>query len=53
VDIQPYGTAQVTERDDILNIGGFSDEAFKIVDGFAAQQLNSAHWLGVIEAIAL
>jgi len=25
IDIQPYRTTQAKERDDILNIGGFSD----------------------------
>ena len=36
VDIQPYGTTQAHEREDILNIGGFSDQIFKVVSGFAA-----------------
>ncbi len=53
VDVQPYGTTQANERNDILNIGGFSDEVFNIVNAFATQQLNAAHWAGVIEAIAL
>jgi 60 kDa SS-A/Ro ribonucleoprotein len=26
IDIQPYATVQAKERDDILNIGGFSDQ---------------------------
>lgn len=53
VDIQPYGTTQATEREDILNIGGFSDEVFKIIAAFAAGQLDAGHWVGLIEEIAL
>lgn len=34
VNIQPYGTTQVPERDDILNIGGFSDAVFASVAAF-------------------
>lgn len=53
VDIQPYGTTQAAERDDILNIGGFSDEVFRVLGTFAAGQLNPDHWVGVIEEIVL
>lgn len=53
IDIAPYSTAQATERDDILNIGGFSDDVFKIVAAFAAGQLGAAHWVGEIQSIAL
>lgn len=53
VDIQPYGTTQAAERDDILNIGGFSDEVFRVLGAFAAGQLNPDHWVGVIEEIVL
>jgi 60 kDa SS-A/Ro ribonucleoprotein len=50
IDVAPYGTTQATERADVLNIGGFSDEVFKIVAAFAAGQLNAGHWVGEIEA---
>ncbi len=53
VDIQPNRTTQAAERGDILNVGGFSDEVFKILAAFAAGQLNSDHWVGVIEAVKL
>lgn len=53
VDIQPYGTTQAAERGDILNVGGFSDEVFRILAAFAAGQLNADHWVGVIEEIVL
>ena len=53
IDIAPYGTTQAVERDDILNVGGFSDDVFKIVAAFAAGQLSPAHWVGEIEAVSL
>jgi len=51
LDIQPYGTGQVPERADILNIGGFSDEVFRLIDRFARGDLHPDHWVGEIEAI--
>jgi 60 kDa SS-A/Ro ribonucleoprotein len=53
VDIQPYGTTQAAEREDILNIGGFSDEVFNIIAAFATGQLDAKHWVGLIEDIKL
>jgi 60 kDa SS-A/Ro ribonucleoprotein len=53
VDIQPHGTTQAAERDDILNVGGFSDEVFKIIAAFAAGQLQAEHWVGMIDEITL
>lgn len=49
IDIQPYASTQAAERDDILNVGGFSDEVFKVVAAFAAGRLGAQHWVGVIE----
>lgn len=53
IDIQPYGTLQAAERQDVLNVGGFSDRVFSIVADFAAGRLNSAHWVGEIENVKL
>ncbi|WP_309398917.1 vWA domain-containing protein [Cerasicoccus maritimus] len=49
IDLQPYGTTQAPERDDILNIGGFSDQVFKIIEAFAKGQLDNGHWIQRIE----
>lgn len=49
IDIQPYATTQAQERDDVLNIGGFSDEVFKLLAVYAAGGLGADHWVGVIE----
>src|SRR5262249_7525973 len=53
IDIQPYGTVQAQEREDILNVGGFSDQVFELIAEFAAGRLNDDHWVGAIAAIAL
>lgn len=34
IDLQPYGTTQAPERDDVLNVGGFSDAVFGVVASF-------------------
>lgn len=53
IDISPHGSTQATEREDILNIGGFSDEVFKIIAAFAAGQLGAAHWVGEIRSMQI
>ena len=51
IDIQPYGTTQAPERDDILNIGGFSDAVFNVVSGFLSNEVN--RFVDAVEAIEL
>lgn len=53
IDLQPYATTQVQERDDVLNVGGFSDAVFSLVADFAAGKMAADHWTAVIEAVAL
>ncbi len=53
INIQPYGTTQAKEREDILNIGGFSDQVFDVTAEFAAGRLSADHWVGVIDAVQL
>jgi hypothetical protein len=36
IDLQPYATVQAPDREDILNVGGFSDAVFEVVAGFLA-----------------
>jgi len=43
----------VQEQADVLNIGGFSDEVFKLLAVYAAGGLGAEHWVGVIEEIPL
>lgn len=53
IDIQPYGSTQAHDREDILNVGGFSDQVFQVVAEFARGGLNANHWVGVIESVKL
>jgi 60 kDa SS-A/Ro ribonucleoprotein len=52
LDIQPNQTTQASEREDILNIGGFSDSVFEIIAAFASGQLEPEHWVARIESVA-
>jgi 60 kDa SS-A/Ro ribonucleoprotein len=49
IDIQPNSTTQASERKDILNVGGFSDDVFRIIAEFANGTLGAEHWVGEIE----
>ena len=53
IDITPNTTTQAQTRADILNVGGFSDEVFRIVDLFARGELSGDHWVSQIEAVVL
>ena len=53
IDIQPHATVQAAEREDILNIGGFSDQVFQVIAAFAEGRLGADHWVGEINALQL
>ena len=53
IDIQPNGTTQAPEREDVLNVGGFSDAVFDTIASFASGSMGPAHWVGEIEKIEL
>ena len=53
IDIQPYGTTQAASREDVLNVGGFSDEVFEVVREFASGRLAGEQYVGLIEAVAV
>ncbi|MGB0902809.1 vWA domain-containing protein [Halocynthiibacter sp.] len=53
IDIAPYGTTQAKERDDVLNIGGFSDTVFDQIASFAAGEMGTDHWVGQIKAVEI
>ena len=36
----------------MLNVGGFSDEVFEVVNAFARGELRAGHWVEQIEEIA-
>lgn len=49
IDVQPYTTTQAASREDILNVGGFSDDVFNVLASFAAGASCPDHWVDVIE----
>jgi len=53
LDVQPGSTTQAVEREDILNIGGFSDHVFEVMAAFSAGELEPDHWVATIEAVEL
>ena len=53
LDIQPNAYTQASERADILNVGGFSDQVFNLITEFANGNLKADHWVGVIEKVEL
>jgi 60 kDa SS-A/Ro ribonucleoprotein len=53
IDVQPYQSVQAQEREDVLNVGGFSDQVFEVVAEFAAGRLNANHWVGLIDEVTL
>ena len=57
IDLQPNSTTQASDtgRDDVLNIGGFSDSVFEAIAEFAKGNLGSGgdHWVKLIERISL
>ncbi|NIZ14620.1 RNA-binding protein [Phaeobacter sp. HF9A] len=53
IDIAPYGTTQAQTREDVLNVGGFSDAVFDQIAAFASGQTGPDHWVGEIERIEL
>jgi 60 kDa SS-A/Ro ribonucleoprotein len=53
IDIQPYGSTQMTEREDVLNVGGFSDSVFEVISLFSKGELDADHWVGAIKSVSL
>lgn len=53
IDVRPSDTSQAVERDDILNVGGFSDAVFDRIAEHAAGGSAPDRWLREIEAITL
>lgn len=51
VDLQPYADSQAPGREDILNIGGFSDAVFEVLASFARGEHAGEHWVAAIEAM--
>lgn len=53
IDLQPYGTVQAKERDDIANVGGFSDQVFRMIADVVQGGTTAGYWLRQVEAVEL
>ncbi len=53
IDIQPNTTSQVHSREDILNVGGFSDQVFDIIAKFVELGNNKDLWVKTIESVVI
>jgi 60 kDa SS-A/Ro ribonucleoprotein len=51
IDLQPNRTTQAQTRDDVLNVGGFSDQVFDVLAAFGSGRLTAGHWVAQIERI--
>lgn len=51
LDIQPYAHTQAPDREDVLNIGGFSDQVFEVVHAFHTG--TTPYWVDLIEQVAI
>ncbi len=54
IDITPSGTAQSDgQRDDVLQVGGFGDQVFDVVESFIKHGNDAEHWVKVIEDVKI
>jgi 60 kDa SS-A/Ro ribonucleoprotein len=53
INVQPCETTQAVERADIINVGGFSDQVFKLIADVAANRFTEDHWVREIERMTL
>lgn len=53
IDITPNGTTQAHDREDILNVGGFSDQVFDVIARFIEIGNNKDLWVKTIESVTL
>lgn len=53
IDIQPNSTTQAHDREDVLNIGGFSDTCFEVINKFVKLGNNKDLWIKTIEAVKI
>lgn len=53
IDLIPRTTTQTAPRPEILNVGGFSDEVFKVLSLWTAGQLAEEAWLAHIAEVKI
>lgn len=49
IDIQPYGTTQAKSREDIMNVGGFTDAVFDAMARFAKGETRD--WVEIVNQV--
>jgi 60 kDa SS-A/Ro ribonucleoprotein len=49
IDIQPYGTTQAKNREDIMNVGGFTDTVFDAMARFAKGETRD--WVEIVNQV--
>ena len=53
IDIQPYGTSQLVECEDITHVGGFSDQVFRLIASVAAGGSSKDYWVNLISEVTV
>lgn len=53
IDLTPNGTTQASDREDILNVGGFSDTVFDVIAKFVELGNNKDLWIKTIESVKI
>lgn len=53
IDLQPSSTTQAKEREDIINVGGFSDKVFGLLADAAQGRTSADYWVRTIEKVSL
>ena len=53
IDLQPYRTVQAPVADDVLHVGGFSDQVFEVLRAIANGRSARDHWVERIREVAL
>ena len=53
IDVAPYDTVQLESREDVLNVGGFSDAVFDAVARFARGEHGARCWTREIAEVVL
>lgn len=53
IDLTPSRTSQVDSNSNILQVGGFGDQVFDVVNSFIEHGNSSDHWSDVIDSVSL
>jgi 60 kDa SS-A/Ro ribonucleoprotein len=51
--LTPRNNSQIKTRQDVLQVGGFSDTVFDVVSSFVEHGFETDHWVSEIEKVSL